>query len=180
MKPTESFNLLVTFKGQKTPEAGEELLGMEEIEMALSDQKNLFDIKESGFHNVALIQSESDPIEVVKLLKDYQTTVISKIVPIEMVVRTRPDLIVEKIINLGRDKIKDNQTFVVRGDVRGRSYIKSKEELLTNITQEINEKLLVETDENNPDWIVQIEVVGENTGISVLKPDDFIKKPELI
>ena len=52
MKPTLSFNLLVTFKGQKTPEAGEELLGIEEIEMALEDQKNLFDIKESGFYNL--------------------------------------------------------------------------------------------------------------------------------
>ena len=177
MKPTLSFNLLVTFKGQKTPEAGEELLGIEEIETALGEQENLYDIKESGFYNVVLIQTESDPVEVVKLLKDYQTTVISKIVPIEMVVRTRIDLIVEKIISLCREKLKDKETFVVRGDIKGREYIKSKEELLNSITHEINEKLLLKIDEKDPDWVVQIEVIGENTGISVLKPDALIKKP---
>lgn len=176
MKPTLSFNLLVTFKGQKTPEAGEELLGIGEIETALGEEK-VYDIKESGFYNVVLIQTESDPVEVVKLLKDYQTTVISKIVPIEMVVRTRRDLIVEKIISLCREKIKDRETFVVRGDIRGREYIKSKEELLNSITQEISEKLLLKIDDKDPDWVVQIEVIGENTGISVLKPDALIKKP---
>lgn len=176
MKPTLSFNLLVTFKGQKTPEAGEELLGIEEIEMALGDQKNLYEFKESGFYNVALIQTESNPLEVAKLIKRYPTTVISKIVPVELVVRTRPDLIVDKVTSLCREKIKDTQTFVVRGDVRGRVYIESKEELLLKITREINEKLLAEKDEDQPDWVVQIEVVGENTGVSVLKPDDFIKK----
>ncbi len=176
MKPTLSFNLLVTFKGQKTPEAGEELLGMEEIEMALVDQENLYEFKESGFYNVALIQTESNPLEIAQLLKAYTTTVISKIVPVELVVRTRTDLIVEKVINLCREKIKDKETFIVRGDVRGRGYIESKEELLSNLTREINEKLLVEVDEDQPDWVVQIEVIGENTGISVLKPDDFIKK----
>lgn len=176
MKPTESFNLLVTFTGHKTPDAGEELLGTEEIELTLEDHKDLFDIKETEFYNVVLIQSESDPMETARLLRDAPTTVISKIVPIEMVIRTQPDLIVEKVVNLSRDKIKRNETFVVRGDIRGRGHIESKEELLTDIAQEITEKLLVDMDENNPDWVVQIEVVGENTGISVLRPENIVKK----
>ena len=28
----------------------------------------------------------------------------------------------------------------------------------------------------DPDWVVQIQVVGENTGISVLKPTELFKK----
>lgn len=176
MKPTVSFNLLLTFKGHKTQKVGEELLGIEEIEMALEDQKNLFNIKETDFYNVVLIQSDSDPLEIALLLKDAQSTVISKIVPIEMVIRTRQDLILEKVINLCKNKIQPNETFVVRGDIRGRGYIESKEELLTTITQEIEEKLMLEIDRENPDWVVQIEVVGENTGISVLNPDKIIKK----
>jgi tRNA acetyltransferase TAN1 len=28
----------------------------------------------------------------------------------------------------------------------------------------------------SPDWIIQIEVVGENTGISVLKLENIFKK----
>lgn len=176
MKPTESFNLLVTFKGHKNQKTGEELLGIEEIEMALQDQKNLFTIKETEFYNVVLIQSDSNPLKIIRLLKNTKTMVISKIVPIEMVVRTRRDLISEKVLKLCKDKIKPNETFVVRGDIRGRGYIRSKEELLSSITQIIIEKLMLELNEENPDWVVQIEVVGENTGISVLNPDEIIKK----
>lgn len=176
MNPTVSFNLVVTFKGHKTAEAGEELLGIEEIELALQNQKNLFDIKETEFINIVLVETGSDPVEIARELEKRPSTVISKIVPIEMVVRTRPDLIIEKVLSLSRDKIKSGETFVVWGDVRGREYIKSKEDLLTSISQEITEKLTVEMDEKNPDWVVQIEVVGENTGISVLEPENIIKK----
>ena len=176
MNPTERFNLLVTFKGHKTSEAGEELLGIEEIELALQDEKNLFDVKETEFQNVVLIESGSDPLLIKQKLADAPTTVISKIVPIELVVRTRPDLIAEKVSTISRDKIKSGKTFIVRGDIRGREHIKSKEDFLNSISQEITEKLGIEMDEHNPDWIIQIEVVGENTGISVLKSENFIKK----
>ena len=37
IKPTERFNLLVTFQGHKNDAAGEELLGIEEIELALQN-----------------------------------------------------------------------------------------------------------------------------------------------
>ncbi len=176
MNPTESFNLLITFKGHKTPEAGEELLGIEEIELTLQDEKNLFDIKETEFQNVVLIESGSDPLVIARKLAEASTTVISKIVPIELVVRTRSDLIAEKLISLTKDKIKSGETFVVRGDIRGRSHIKSKEEFLSSLSQEVTEKLGVEKDESDPNWIIQIEVVGENTGISVLKPVNIYKK----
>ncbi len=176
MNPTERFNLVITFKGHKTPDAGEELLGIEEIELALQDEKNLFDIKETEFQNVVLLESGSDPLMSAQELAEASTTVISKIVPIELVVRTRPDLITEKVITTSRDKIKSSETFIVRGDVRGRGYIKSREEFLTSISQEITEKLGIDMDANSPDWIIQIEVVGENTGISVLKPGNIIKK----
>ena len=96
--------------------------------------------------------------------------------PIELVIRTRPDIIAEKVITISKDKIKSDETFIVRGDVRGREYIKSKEKFLAFISQEIIEKLGVEIEKNSPDWVIQIEVVGENTGISVLKPENIIKK----
>jgi tRNA acetyltransferase TAN1 len=176
VKPTESFNLLVTFKGRKTEDTGEELLGIEEIELALQNEENLFTIKETVFYNVVLVQSDSDPLKITKILAESPTTVISKIVPLEVVVRTQEDLITEKVIKLSREKIKSGETFIVRGDLRGRGHIESKEELLTSITQKITEELQIEMDVNEPDWVVQIEVVGENTGISVLNPDDIVKK----
>ena len=55
MKPTETFNLLVTLKGQKDDSSGEELVGIEEIEMALEGNEKVLNVKESNFPNVVLI-----------------------------------------------------------------------------------------------------------------------------
>jgi tRNA acetyltransferase TAN1 len=103
-------------------------------------------------------------------LKLAKTSIHKKyeIVPIESVVLTRPELIIKQIINMSKNRIKDGETFAIRCNVRGRRYIKSKEEFISTIYREIG-KLNGRPDDNHPDWIIHIEVIGENTGLSVLK-----------
>lgn len=117
-----------------------------------------------------------DPEEAVAILNEAPTTVVSKVVPIDMVVKTRRDAILEKVLLLAREKTNSEDSFVVRCDLRGREYIKSKEEVIEAVSNELLNKLDVILDEMNPDWVVQIEVVGEDTGISVLKPYQILKK----
>jgi len=62
-------------------------------------------------------------------LENTSTTVISKVVPIEIVVRTRFDSILEKVVDLAGDKVFSGDSFKVICDLRGK-YIKSKEELV--------------------------------------------------
>lgn len=176
MKPTETFNLLVTLQGQKDENVGAELLGIEEIELALQDHEKMLSIKESEFPNVVLIDLIMDPLEAVKILAAYPTTVISKVVPIETVVRTRLDIILEKLISLASDKISPGDTFNIICDLRGRKYIKSKDELLERISEELIDKFNLKTNGKASDWVIQLEVVGENTGISILSPDHILKK----
>jgi tRNA acetyltransferase TAN1 len=176
MKPTETFNMLITLQGQKDEVAGEELIGIEEIELALQNHEPVLNVKESNFPNVILIDLSMKTKDAVRVLRDTQTTVISKVVPIEIVTRTRVYGILEKTVHLAGQKFDHGETFVVRCDLRGRKYIESKEELINNITEELSEKLNLSLDENDPTWVVQVEVVGENTGISVLKPDEILKK----
>ena len=151
-------------------------MGTEEIEQALQNYEVVLNIKESNFPNVILLDLSLTPLEALKILENSPTTVISKIVPIESVVRTRLDSILEKVVNLAGDKVTSEDSFNVICDLRGRKYIESKEDLVNRISEELIEKFNLTLEKNDPDWIVQIEVVGENTGISILTPDKILKK----
>ena len=166
----------MTLQGHKDAHAGEELIGIEEIELALSSYEPVLYIKESQYPNVILVELTMDPKEAVAILKEAPTTVISKGVPIDVVVKTRMDSILERVLLIAGKKMSSEDSFVVRSDLRGREYIESKEELIETISNELLNKIDATIDEINPDWIVQIEVVGDDTGISVLKPYEILKK----
>ncbi len=176
IKPTESFNLLVTLKGQKDVSSGQELLGLEEIEMALQGEEKVLNIKESNFPNVILLDLTMEPLDAAKSLEEAQTTAISKIVLIESVVRTRLDIILDKIVDLAGDRVVSGDSFNVICDLRGRKYIDSKDEFVEKISDVLVEKFNLISNGSDADWVVQVEVVGENTGISILNPEMIIKK----
>ena len=176
IKPIDGFNLLVTLRGHKDAHAGEELVGIEEIELALSSYEPVLYIKESQYPNVILVELTMDPEEAVAILNEAPTTVISKVVPIDVVVKTRRDTILERVLLTAKEKMSSENSFVVRCDLRGREYIESKEELIETVTDELLNNVDSIVDETNPDWVVQIEVVGEDTGISILKPHQILKK----
>ena len=181
IKTVDGFNLLVTIQGHKDSYAGDELIGIEEIELALSSYEPVLYIKESQYPNVVLVELTMDPEEAVAILKEAPTTMVSKVIPIDMVVKTNIDAILEKTWAIAREKMNAGDVFVVRGDLRGRRYIESKEELIEKVTNELIDKLdesldPQSLDTKNPDWVVQIEVVGDDTGISILKPHQILKK----
>ncbi len=176
IKPIDGFNLLVTLQGHKDSHAGEELVGIEEIELALSSYEPVLYIKESQYPNVVLVELTMNPEEAVSILKEAPTTVVSKVVPIDVVIKTRMDSILERVLIVAREKMSSDNSFVVRCDLRGREYIESKEELTEAVTNELLNNIDATVDEINPNWVVQIEVVGDDTGISVLKPHQILKK----
>ncbi|MCE7699597.1 MAG: THUMP domain-containing protein [Methanobacterium paludis] len=180
-EPTEYFDLLVAFQSLNEnldERYDEELLGIKEIELALQNNESIFYIKESECLNVVLIELnvDVDAVAAAMKIRDSPTTVISEIVPINEVVKTRMDYILEKAVELAGNKMIEGDSFTVRYDIRGERHLKFEQELFTKINQELIEKLNLKYDEVDPDWVVQIEVVGENTGISVLKPTELFKK----
>jgi tRNA acetyltransferase TAN1 len=117
-----------------------------------------------------------EPEEAVMILKEVPTTVVSKVIPIDIVVSTRKDIILEKILKIAREKMDPGDSFVVRCDLRGHKYIKSKEELIKSISDQLIQNLNGYPDKKNPKWVVQVEVVGDDTGISILEPYKILKK----
>lgn len=91
---------MVTFAGRK----GEEIVGSEEIELLLKDYEPVLDIKESNFPNLLLINLTMDPKLAVKIIANANLPNISKIIPIEAVVKTNINSIVNKVVNLCRKK----------------------------------------------------------------------------
>ena len=144
--------------------------------MALKDHEKVLNVKESNFSNVLLIDLAMEPLDAVKLIGNAPTTVISKVVLIEKVVRTRLDSILEKVIDLAGDRVVSGDSFRVICDLRGRKYIKSKEDLVERISEELIERFNLQYNGPDVDWVVQVEVVGENTGISMLNPEMILKK----
>ncbi|BDZ66757.1 hypothetical protein [Methanobacterium ferruginis] len=47
---------------------------------------------------------------------------------------------------------------------------------MQRVSDELIDKLNLKADGTDFDWVVQLEVVGENTGISILNPDQILKK----
>lgn len=168
MIPTEKFDMIVKLEEHENQKQEEEILAIEQIEMELENQGPYFYIKESEFYNVYMVELRSDKIETALKLANAAINTAFEIVPIEYVVVTRQDQIIEKVINISKDKIKRGETFKVKCNIRGENYINSKEEFFHHLYHEM-EKINILADENNPDWVVHIEVVGENTGVSVMK-----------
>lgn len=143
--------------------------GMWEVEWAL---KGDLKIKKTPFRGVFLVITEEDAL---KLIKEYETTAICRVIPLEIIARTEENEIIEKALLLSREKINEKETFAVRCKNRGERLDSRK------LERDLGEKILnlIKTAEVNltiPKKTVRIEVFGKDTGISILEEKDVLKK----
>ena len=85
-----------------------------------------------------------------------------RIIPIQIVTDTDINKIKQNVIKF-KDCIQENDSFRITVEKRG-SLISSKE-IITEIAKSLSNKVSLE----NPTWIILIEVLGNKTGISILK-----------
>lgn len=114
-----------------------------------------------------------DPVEAVGKFRNilterpYEFRYALRIVPIQMVVQT--DLSeIKKSAQEMASKIGENQSFRVTVEKRF-TELHSKD-IIEAAAGDLNRRV----DLKNPDWILQIEVLGRLTGISLLKPSDIL------
>lgn len=98
---------------------------------------------------------------------------ILKIAPIEKVVPSNINEIA-KWVKKKKDAILENQTF--RITVEKRMTNLNRDELIKIIAELIDRKV----DLKNPDKILMIQILGENTGLSIINPEDIISIPKII
>jgi len=163
----EDFNLLVsTRRGEENAACSELWYLLKEI----GDPEPLTDI--TPVKGLIVAKTSLDPFEVVKRLRsfleekpeEFQYTL--KITPIQKVVKTRIEDIREVAKQLAKN-IATEEKF--RVTVEKRHTELDRMEIIKVVAEEIDRKV----DLKNPDKILLIEIIGNLTGISVLKPSDI-------
>ncbi|MEM2320291.1 MAG: THUMP domain-containing protein [Candidatus Bathyarchaeia archaeon] len=164
----EDFNLLIsTFKGNENNACSEIwfLLG------ELGDREALVDKTEVA--GLVVAKTRLDPFKIIEGLREilrerpWEFRYVLKVIPIEVVVRTRIDEIKRAAASL-HHKVQENETFRVTIEKR-HSEISSRE-IIEAAVENLNRKV----DLNNPDKIILIEVLGRLTGVSVIRPTDIL------
>ena len=158
-------NLIVTCGRNLESEAKNEI---KKIINELGDQE--LEVFNSGMRGILTVNTVINPLEVI----DYARNKINeepwfmryclRIIPIQIVTDTDVDKIKQNIIKF-KDCIQKNDSF--RITVEKRNSVISTKEIITEIAKALPNKVSLE----KPTWTILIEVLGEKTGISILKND---------
>ena len=87
-------------------------------------------------------------------------------IPIQTITETEMDKITESVIKL-KDVIKQNDSY--RITIEKRNTDVSSTEIITDIAKIFPNKVSL----NQPDWVILIEILGDKTGISILKDSEI-------
>ncbi|MDC0155162.1 THUMP domain-containing protein [Nitrosopumilus sp.] len=161
-------NLIVTCARNLEGETEEEIIDILD-ELGDPDSK----ISVSNMSGIITVQTELDPIEVVRKMKEilldepWSIRYCLRVIPIQKIVETNLERIVEHISSIS-DKIEDNESYRILIEKRN-SDISSKE-IITNIANQIKNKVSLDF----PDKIILIEILGIVTGISLIKKSDIL------
>ncbi len=164
----EDFNLLIsTARGNEAEACSEAWFLLGEV----GDREALVDRTEVT--GLVVAKTKLDPFEAIRGLRNIlrerpeEFRYILKVIPIEMVVRTKLERIRDAVRRLA-PKISEGETF--RVTVEKRHTKLPTMEIIKVAAADIDRKVNLE----NPDKIVLIEVLGRLTGISIIKPDDIL------
>ena len=161
-------NLIITCARHFEPETEDEL---RDILEELGDA----DIKVSITNMPGILTSETklDPIEVVRKMKEmlldepWSIRYCLRIIPIQKIVETNIEEIEQSIEELS-NQILDDETY--RISIEKRNSNLSSQEVITKIANKIKNKVSLEF----PDKVILIEILGNKTGISILKKSDIL------
>jgi tRNA acetyltransferase TAN1 len=163
-----TFNLIITTFKHSEDDALTEIL---DLLMKFGDTEA--EIIKTQISGIILGYTRLDPTSVILKLKSlintepWEVRYILRVIPVEHVTSTDLRLISLVVKTLAL-KIPDNETFRITIEKR-HSAIRSNE-IITAIAKEISSNSV---DLDKPDWIVLVEIVGQLTGVSVIRPSQL-------
>jgi len=186
-KRDEQFVLLVKFENNENFEndgfkkINPEIKGQQELKKVLKAMGVWFYIMESEFYDTVTVELDAEPLQVIKQFRQTPTVAIKSIVPLDSVVSSSSDDLITAIRKLASVKIDKKESFTVRlcsnGEkFEGMSGIKSPDKLTHGISHELCDGLSLQYHDENTDWIIQIEELGEDKGIAICRPDEILMK----
>lgn len=158
------FNLIVSTSRFREEEAQDEILDLLDMFGDSEAEAEITEIK-----GLLLAETELDPLEVIDSLKElvasepWQVRYILRVLPIEVVVPTELDAIRRAVKELVGRIGKDSFRITVE---KRHSPLESID-VIKAVAGEIESKVDLE----NPGWVVLVQILGGQAGISVIRPD---------
>ena len=161
-------NLIITCARHLEEEAEDEIID-------ILDELGDTDVKTSISNMSGILTAETalDPIEVVKKMKEmlldepWSIRYCLRVIPIQKFIETNVKGIEEAISSMS-NQIQDTDTY--RISIEKRNSDVSSKEIITKIADQIKNKVSLEF----PDKTILIEILGNVTGISILKKSDIL------
>jgi len=141
---------------------------MRKILDELGDQEP--EILNVGMRGILMVNTAIEPSKIIDYVKNkmieepWLIRYCLRIIPIQMITETEIDKIKQNVIKL-KDTIQKNDSYRITIEKRNTSI--SSNEIITEIAKIFPNKVSL----NQPDWIILIEILGNKTGISILKND---------
>ena len=161
-------NLIVTCPRHLEPETEEELKNILE---KLGDSEP--EIRITNMSGILTVQTILEPIQIVRKVKEmildepWSIRYCSRIIPIQKVVETQISEIEKNASEISEQILEDEK---YRISIEKRNSNISSKEIITKIANQIKNKVSLEY----PDKIILIEILGNKTGMSILKKSDVL------
>ena len=158
-------NLIITCARSLESETKNEI---KKILDELGDQEP--EILNVGMRGILMVNTIIEPSKIIDYVKNkmieepWLIRYCLRIIPIQMITETEIDKIKQNVIKL-KDTIQKNDSYRITIEKRNTDI--SSTEIITEIANIFPNKVSL----NQPDWIILIEILGNETGISILKND---------
>ena len=125
-----------------------------------------------GMRGILLVKTNVEPSKIIEWVKDkvveepWLIRYCLRMIPIQSITETEMNKITENVTKL-KDVIKENDSYRITVEKRNTSM--STAEIITEIANIFPNKVSL----NQPDWVVLIEILGDKTGISILKDSEI-------
>ena len=125
-----------------------------------------------GMRGILMVNTIIEPSKIIDYVKNkmieepWLIRYCLRIIPIQMITETEIDKIKQNVIKL-KDTIQKNDSYRITIEKRNTSI--SSNEIITEVAKIFPNKVSL----NQPDWIILIEILGNKTGISILKNDEL-------
>ena len=136
----------------------------------IGDQES--EVLNVGMRGILMVNTSIEPSKIIDWVKDkvveepWLIRYCLRMIPIQSVTETDMSKITKDVIKL-KDVIQQNDSY--RITIEKRNTDMSSTEIITEIAKIFPNKVSL----NQPDWIVLIEILGNKTGISILKENEI-------
>ncbi|MDH3361615.1 MAG: THUMP domain-containing protein [Nitrosopumilus sp.] len=166
-------NLIITCARHLEPETEEELIY---ILKELGDLEPKICI--TNMSGILTAETKLDPIEVVRKIRDmildepWSVRYCLRIIPIQKFIESEINQIEKTVENLS-EQILEGETY--RISIRKRNSKLSSQAIISEVANKIKNEVSLEF----PDKVILIEVLGNKTGISILKKSDVLSTEKI-